>query len=105
MKGFGLNIIKEAKEMAAKLEKVKSELMNKTVTATVGGGMVTVVANGQQQIVKISLEREIINPDDVELLEDLLLSGTNEALRKSVELAAEEMSKITGGLKIPGLSA
>ena len=104
MKGFNINIIKEAKEMAAKLEETKDELRNKRVTATVGGGMVTVTANGQQEIVKISVEKEIINPDDPELLEDLILSGVNEALKKSLELAAQEMSKITGGISIPGLT-
>jgi len=104
VKGFKLNIIKEAKEMASRLEKTKADLLQKTVSASVGGGMVTVIANGQQQIVKISLEKEIIDPEDPDILEDLILSGVNEALRKSTELAAEEMSKITGGLKIPGLT-
>ena len=84
MKGFKLNIIKEAKEMAAKLEQTKDELRNKTVTASVGGGMVTVMANGQQEIIKISIEREIINPNDPEMLEDLIISGVNEALKKSL---------------------
>lgn len=105
MKGFNLNIIKEAKEMAAKLEQTKAELKNKTVTATVGGGMVTVDANGQQEIIKISIEKDIIDPNDPEMLEDLILSGVNEALKKSLELAAQEMSKLTGGLNIPGLTS
>lgn len=104
MKGFKLNILKEAKELASKLERTKEELLSKTVTATVGGGMVTVVANGQQQIISISVQKEVINPEEVELLQELLLSGVNEALRLSSELAATEMSKLTGGIKIPGLS-
>lgn len=103
MKGLNLNILKEAKEMASKFEKVKEELKNKTVAVAVGGGMVTVVANGQQEIINLTIDREIINPDDPDLLRDLVLSGVNEALKKSLELAAEEMSRITGGLKIPGL--
>lgn len=101
---FKFNILKEAKEMAQRFEQVKADLANKTVTVTVGGGMLTVVANGQQHIISIKLEREIITPDDPEMLEDLLLSGINEALRKSMELSAEEMAKVTGGLKIPGLT-
>ncbi|MBN2383659.1 YbaB/EbfC family nucleoid-associated protein [bacterium] len=91
--------------MASKLEQTKDELKNRTVSVEVGGGMVRVTANGQQQIVSLNIEREVINPDDQDLLEDLILSGVNEALRKSLELAAEEMSKITGGFKIPGLTS
>lgn len=104
MKGFKLNIINQAKELAAKLEQTKEELRHKTVDITVGGGMVSVVANGQQQIVSIKIQKEVVDPEEIEILEDLVLSGVNEALRKSAEMAAEEMSKLTGGLKIPGLS-
>jgi DNA-binding YbaB/EbfC family protein len=73
------------------------------VEATAGGGMVTVVANGKQEIVSIKIDREVINPEDAQMLEDLVLAASNEALRKSKEMVQAEMGKITAGLKIPGL--
>jgi hypothetical protein len=83
---------------------VQDELANKTVEATAGGGMVTVTANGRQEILAVKISPEVINPQDSAMLEDLVTAAVNEALRSSRELLQEEMTKITGGLRIPGLS-
>ncbi len=82
MKGFG-NIMKEAQKLQAQMEQLQAEAAKKTVEATAGGGMVTVVANGKQEIVSIKIDREVINPEDAQMLEDLVLAASNEALRKS----------------------
>ena len=82
---------------------LQEEVGKKKVEATAGGGMVTVEANGKQEIVSIKIDPEVVNKDDVQMLEDLILAASNEALRKSRELVQQEMGKITGGLKIPGL--
>lgn len=102
MKGFG-NIMKEAQKLQAQMEQLQAEAAKKTVEATAGGGMVTVVANGKQELVSIKIDREVINPEDAQMLEDLVLAATNEALRKSKEMVQSEMGKITAGFKIPGL--
>jgi DNA-binding YbaB/EbfC family protein len=87
-------------EMAKSQEALKEE----QVTATVGGGMITAVATGQQELVSISIDPEVVDPEDVEMLEDMVLAAVNEALEKSRELAAERMSAYTAGLDIPGLT-
>ena len=97
------NLVKQAQQMQAKMQKMQEEMGNRTVDASVGGGMVTVTANGRSEIVSVKIEPAAIDPDDVEMLEDLVLAGVNEALRKSQEMMANEMSKLTGGMKIPGL--
>ena len=102
MKGFG-NIMKEAQKLQAQMEQLQAEVAKKKVEATAGGGMVTVEANGRQEILSIKIERDAINPDDAQMLEDLVLAACNEALRKSREMVQAEMSKLTAGLKIPGL--
>lgn len=103
MKGFG-NMMKEAQKLQAQLEALREEVAKKKVEATAGGGMVRVEANGNQEIMSIKIEREVINPEDAQMLEDLVLAACNEALRKSRELVQAEMGKITGGLRIPGLT-
>jgi len=102
VKGFG-NIMKEAQKLQAQMEQLQAEAGKKKVEATSGGGMVTVEANGRQEIVSIKIDREVINPDDSQMLEDLVLAACNEALRKSREMVQAEMGKLTAGLKIPGL--
>lgn len=102
MKGLG-NIMKEAQRLQAQMENLREEVAMRTVEATAGGGMVTVVANGNQEIISIKIEREVISPDDPQMLEDLVLAATNEALRKAKEMLVAEMSKLAGGMKIPGL--
>jgi len=85
------------------MERIQSEVAQKKVEATAGGGMVTVEANGKQEIVTIKISPEVVSQDDVQMLEDLVLAACNEALRKSRELVQQELGKLTGGLKIPGL--
>ncbi|KPJ60144.1 MAG: hypothetical protein AMJ46_07350 [Latescibacteria bacterium DG_63] len=102
MKGIG-NIMKQAQQIQAKLAEVQEDLAKKRVEASAGGGMVTVVADGQQNIVEVKIDREVVDPGDVEMLQDLIVAAVNEARRKAQELAAEEMRRLTGGLSIPGL--
>jgi len=96
-------MMKQVQKMQADMAKAQDELKEMTVEATSGGGVVRVVVTGKQEIKEIKINPEAISPDDVEMLEDLVMAAVNEALRKSVELQGEEMSKITGGIKIPGL--
>ncbi|MBW1645982.1 MAG: YbaB/EbfC family nucleoid-associated protein [Deltaproteobacteria bacterium] len=102
-KGMG-NLIKQAQQMQAKMAKIQEEVGARTVEASAGGGMVTVVANGKQEIISINIEPEVVDPDDVEMLQDLVVAAVNKALQEAGEMMAAEMSKITGGLKIPGMS-
>jgi len=102
VKGFG-NIMKEAQKLQAQMEQLQAEVAKKKVEATAGGGMVTVEANGRQEILSIKIDREVVNPEDTQMLEDLVLAACNEALRKSREMVQAEMGKLTAGLKIPGL--
>jgi DNA-binding YbaB/EbfC family protein len=97
------NIMKQAQKMQKQMMEIQEELANRSVEASVGGGVVTVVANGQQQILSIRIEPEVVDPNDVDMLQDLVLAAVNEALRKAQELMTSEMNKLTGGLKIPGL--
>jgi DNA-binding YbaB/EbfC family protein len=102
MKGMG-NMMKQAQKLQAKMAKLQEELGEKTVEATSGGGMVKVVANGKQQVVSINIEKEVVDPDDVDMLQDLITAAINDALAKSQEMVSSEMGKLTGGLNIPGL--
>ncbi len=100
--GMG-GLMKQAQKMQKRMLEVQEELAHRTVEVKVGGGMVTVVANGHQELVSITIAPEVVDPDDVEMLEDLILAAVNEARRKSQEVAAGEMEKVTGGMKIPGM--
>jgi DNA-binding YbaB/EbfC family protein len=101
MKGMG-NMMKQAQKLQSKMLKMQEELAEKTVESTAGGGMVKVVANGRQQIVSISLEKEAVDPEDIEMLQDLVLAAVNDALNKAQEMVASEMGKLTGGFNLPG---
>jgi hypothetical protein len=101
-KGMG-NMMKQAQKLQAKMLKLQEELAQKAVEATAGGGMVTVMANGKQQVLSIKIEPEVVDPEDIEMLQDLILAAVNDALAKSQEMVSSEMSKLTGGLNIPGL--
>jgi len=101
-KGLG-DMMKQVQKMQAKMEEVQKELENKRVEGTSGGGMVKVVANGKQEILEIKIDPEVVNKEDVEMLEDLVLAAVNQAREKSVEIQNDEMAKLTGGLKIPGM--
>jgi hypothetical protein len=97
------NILNQAKKMQERLASVQEEMALKTIDGSAGGGMVTVTANGRQEIISLKIEPEVVNPEDIEMLQDLVQAAVNDALRKSQEMVQQEMSKITGGLKIPGL--
>lgn len=97
------DIMREAQKLQAEMQRMQEEAKKKTVEASAGGGMVTVVANGANELVSIKIEKDVVNPDDVEMLQDLILAASNEALRRAQQMLSEEMSKLTGGLQIPGL--
>ncbi|MEZ5359929.1 MAG: YbaB/EbfC family nucleoid-associated protein [Candidatus Zixiibacteriota bacterium] len=98
------NMMKQVAKMQQKMEEMQKELAEKTVEGTAGGGMVKVIASGSQDIISIKIEKEVVNPDDVEMLEDLILSAVNQAREKAADLQAEMMGSITGGLNLPGLN-
>jgi DNA-binding YbaB/EbfC family protein len=95
--------MKQAKKMQEKIASIQAELEGKTVEATAGGGMVTVVVNGKFELLSLKIDREVVNPADVDMLQDLIMAAVNEGVRKAQEMATAEMSKITGGFNIPGL--
>lgn len=97
------NVVKQAQLMQEKMEAVQAEVEKKTVEATAGGGVVTVVANGKKEIESIKLKPEVVDPDDVETLEDLIMVAVNDAIRQADEMMTEGMNEIAGGLNIPGL--
>ena len=103
MKGGMGNLFKQAQQMQQKMAKLQEELGQRTVEASVGGGMVSVTVNGKNEVLSLKIEPQVVDPDDIEMLEDLVLAGVNEALRKSQEMISDEMGKLTGGMKIPGL--
>ncbi len=97
------NIMKQAQMMQQKMVRIQKELEDREVEATSGGGMVTATVNGKQQIVALKIEPTVVDPEDPEMLEDLIVAAVNEALKKSQEIAQEEMAKVTGGMNIPGM--
>jgi len=101
-KGFG-NLVRQAQQLQAKMLKVQEEMATRTAEASAGGGMVTAVANGRQELVSIKVEKEVVNPEDVEMLQDLIVAAVNAALKKAQEMVSEEMKKLTGGMNLPGL--
>ncbi|NPV27856.1 MAG: YbaB/EbfC family nucleoid-associated protein [Firmicutes bacterium] len=103
--GFGNmgKMLKQVQKIQADMAKLQEELQTRTVEATAGGGVVKVVASGKQEIVSVTIDPQAVDPEDVEMLQDLIIAAVNEALRKAQEMVAAEMSRITGGLKIPGL--
>lgn len=96
-------MMKQVKKMQEQMLKAQEELGSKTIEATAGGGVVTVVANGHKKIMSIAIKPEAVDPDDVEMLQDLVLTAVNEALNQVDEMANKDMNKFTGGMKIPGL--
>lgn len=106
MKGMGGNMgqmMKQAQKLQQQMAKMQAEMAEKTVEASAGGGMVRVTVNGQQQVLSIHIEKEVVDPEDVEMLQDLLMAAVNDALQKSQEMMSSAMGQLTGGMKIPGL--
>ena len=100
--GIG-NLMQQAQQLHAKMLKVQEEMATRTAEASSGGGMVTAVANGRQELISIKMEKEVVNPEDVDMLQDLIVAAVNAALKKAQEMVAEEMKKLTGGVSIPGM--
>jgi DNA-binding YbaB/EbfC family protein len=96
-------LMEQAKEFQEKMAGVQSELAKKQVTSSVGGGMVSVTVNGRNEVVDLKIEPEVINPDDPQMLQDLVKAAVNDAMKKALEMSRGEMAKLTGGLNIPGL--
>lgn len=102
-KGGQMDMVRQVQKLQEEVLKAQEALGEETITVTAGGGAITVVMTGQQRIQSISIAPEVVDPDDVEMLEDLVTAAVNEALQRSQELAGERMSALTGGLRIPGL--
>ncbi|MGN9166156.1 YbaB/EbfC family nucleoid-associated protein [Tissierellaceae bacterium HCP3S3_D8] len=97
------NMMKQMQKMQKQMEDMQKELEEKEVEASAGGGAVTATANGKKEIINIKIDESVIDPEDVDMLQDLVLAAVNEALRKAEDMVSSEMKKITGGLNIPGL--
>jgi hypothetical protein len=95
--------MKQAQKLQSKMAEMQEELGKRTVSAQAGGGMVEATVNGRQELVSLHIDPEVANPDDIEMLQDLITAAINEALNRSRDMVAQEMSKLTGGLQIPGL--
>jgi DNA-binding YbaB/EbfC family protein len=95
--------MKQAKKLQERIAQLQQELETKTVEASAGGGMVSVVVNGKNEVVSLKIEKEVVNPAEIDMLQDLITAAVNEGIRKSQEMATSEMAKITGGMSIPGL--
>jgi DNA-binding YbaB/EbfC family protein len=102
MKNMG-NMMKQVQKMQKQMQEAQEALKEKTIQGTAGGGMVTVTANGHKEILSVEVKPEVVDPDDIEMLQDLILAATNDALKQVDELVAKDMGKFTGGLNIPGL--
>ncbi len=96
-------MMKQAQKMQAEMAKLQEEAAKKTVEASSGGGMITAVVNGKQQLISLKIEEDVVDPSDVEMLQDLIVAAVNEAMKQSQEMVSSEMSKLTAGMKIPGL--
>lgn len=97
------NMMKQVQKMQKQMTEMQKELEEREVEASAGGGAVTVRVNGKKEILAIEIDKDVVDPDDVEMLQDLIMAATNEALRNADEMVNREMQKITGGMNIPGL--
>jgi len=102
VQNFG-KLMKQAQQMQSRMLKLQEELANKTVEAASGGGMVTATVNGKYEVVALKIEKDVVDPEDIEMLQDLITAAVNEGMRKVQEMTQEEMAKLTGGINIPGL--
>jgi len=98
------SLMKQAQQMQQKMEEIQEELAKREVEATVGGGQVIAVMNGKRELIRLTIQPDVVDPEDVEFLQDMLLSAINEAGRKAEELSQKEMGALTGGLNIPGMN-
>ncbi len=99
--GGQFKMLKQLQQMQSRIQKIQAELEQKTVSATAGGGMVTVTANGHQKILSVLIKPEVVDPADLEMLQDLVIAAVNEALQKSKEVASKELGALTSGLGLP----
>lgn len=97
------SLMKQAQEFQQKMGQVQEELAKKTITSEAGGGMVTAVVNGKNELLSLRIEKEVIDPEDPDMLQDLIVAAVNDAMRKAREMAQSELGRLTGGIKIPGL--
>lgn len=97
------DMMRQAQKLQAEMQRVQEEAKKKTVEATAGGGMVTVTASGAGELVSIKIEKDVVNPEDVDMLQDLVLAACNEALRRAQQAVNDDMSKLTMGMNIPGM--
>ena len=97
------DLMKQAQKMQQEMGKIQEESKKKTVEASAGGGMVVAVANGALEIVSIKIEKDVVNPDDIEMLQDLVVAAANEALRQAQQMVSDDMGKVTGGMNLPGM--
>jgi DNA-binding YbaB/EbfC family protein len=96
-------IMKQAQKIQSKMAKLQEDLGDRTVESSSGGGMVTVIANGRQEILSIEIDQEVIDPDEIEMLQDLIIAAVNDALSRARDMVNEEMGKLTKGMNIPGM--
>ncbi len=97
------DLMKQAQKMQQEMGKIQEESKRKTVETSSGGGMVVATVNGALEIVSLKIERDVVNPDDIEMLQDLILAAVNEAIRRAQQMVTEDMSRLTGGMNLPGL--
>lgn len=102
MKNIG-GLLKQAQQLQSKMQALQEELGKRTVSAQAGGGMVEATVNGRQEVLSLRIDPEVVSPDDVDMLQDLILAAVNEALNRSREMVAQEMGKLTGGMGLPGM--
>jgi DNA-binding YbaB/EbfC family protein len=98
-----MSMMKQAQKLQAKMAEMQAEMGNRTITAQAGGGMVEAVVNGRQELLSLRIDPEVVAPEDVDMLQDLIQAAVNEALNRARDMMAQEMSKLTGGMQIPGL--
>ena len=101
--GLNMNFLKQAQELQEKIKKMQEDLVNKQASGSSGGDMVKATVNGKHELVDITIDKEVVNPDDIEMLEDLVVAAVTDAMHKIEEVIKSEMAKVTGGLSIPGL--
>jgi hypothetical protein len=97
------NLLKQAQKIQSQVTQMQAELGERRIEASAGGGMVTATVNGRQELIALRIDSQVVDPNDVEMLEDLIVAAVSEALSRASEMAAEEMKKLTGGLALPGL--